>query len=288
MADFPSMPLWVDAYLGDTTHLTTIEHGAYLLLIMTMWRSKDGTLPNDDKMLARYTKLTTAQWKRIKPIILDFFTEKDGVLFQSRLTAERSFVEQKRKQQSSAGKASALKRKENGSTGVNSNVDDPLQHNGNEASTPTPTPIKEKYIKEKNDPSERNEFVKKTKITQSFCPDQESAEYAASLNLNVDEEQRKFINHFSADGQLRHDWQFAFRAWCDKAAEFAANRKSSSGKQSEKQLTGDERYRSLMIIFQKKGYWPKSAGPEPGKAGCYVPADVLREFGFEPIEVRCS
>ena len=53
MAQFPVLPLWTDAYLGDTTHLTTIEHGAYMLLLMVSWRSPDCRLPDDDAMLAR-------------------------------------------------------------------------------------------------------------------------------------------------------------------------------------------------------------------------------------------
>lgn len=93
MAQFPALPFWTDAYLADTGHLTTIEHGAYMLLLMAMWRS-GGTLPNDDKRLARFAKLTSPQWNRIKSIILEFMTVSDDGQFvtQGRLSDELQYV----------------------------------------------------------------------------------------------------------------------------------------------------------------------------------------------------
>lgn len=73
MAEFPVMPFWTDAYLADTTHLTTLEHGAYLLLLFAMWRAPENRLPNDDRLLARYTEMTPAQWERKKKILMPFF-----------------------------------------------------------------------------------------------------------------------------------------------------------------------------------------------------------------------
>lgn len=116
MAEFPALPLWTDAYLGDTTHLTTIEHGAYLLLLMTAWRTRDCALPDDDRLLARYARLNAQQWKRIRPILEPFFLIESGVWRQGRLTDERGAVERHRLQQSEKGKAGAqakaLKRQE--------------------------------------------------------------------------------------------------------------------------------------------------------------------------------
>lgn len=116
MAEFPALPLWTDAYLGDTTHLTTIEHGAYLLLLMTAWRSPDCRLPDDDRLLARYARCTAGQWKRLRPILQPFFTVESGHWRQGRLTDEALAVRQKKEAAAANGRASALKRKGRHST----------------------------------------------------------------------------------------------------------------------------------------------------------------------------
>lgn len=131
MAEFPALQLWTDAYLGDTTHLTTIEHGTYLLLLMTAWRTSDCSLPDNDKVLARYARLTASQWVRIKPVIADFWRIENGRWTQRRLTDEYNAVRQKREAAASNGRLSALKRKGRHAT--------ERQQSANEASTTTAT-----------------------------------------------------------------------------------------------------------------------------------------------------
>lgn len=113
MAEFPKMPLWTDAYLADTGHLTTIEHGAYLLLLMAMWRSKETRLPSDDRSLAKMARLTSGQWARIKPTIMAFFREEGGFITQGRLTDEAIAVRRNSAIQSDKAKARHRKDKEN-------------------------------------------------------------------------------------------------------------------------------------------------------------------------------
>ena len=67
----PWMPLYVGDYLGDTGHLTTAQHGAYLLLMMHYWRK--GELPDDDRQLSKITKLPLKTWCDYRPTLQDFF-----------------------------------------------------------------------------------------------------------------------------------------------------------------------------------------------------------------------
>lgn len=147
MAEFPAFPLWTDAYLGDTTHLTTIEHGAYLLLLMTAWRSKDGMLPNDDKLLARYAKLNLQQWKRIRPILEPFFGVSLNGWCQGRLTDELVAVRQHSKKQSKKAKARWLKNNDSDNAVAlpQESPEENGRSHGNASPTPTPnTPLKDK------------------------------------------------------------------------------------------------------------------------------------------------
>jgi uncharacterized protein YdaU (DUF1376 family) len=63
---------WGD-YLRDTRNLTTLQHGAYLLLIAHYWQN--GKLPDDDRQLAVITGLNLQKWRVIKGPIAEKFRE---------------------------------------------------------------------------------------------------------------------------------------------------------------------------------------------------------------------
>jgi uncharacterized protein YdaU (DUF1376 family) len=139
VAEFPALPLWTDAYLADTRHLSTVEHGAYLLLLMTAWRSPDCRLPDDDKKLARWAGLDMRRWQQIKPTIMQFWCLEAGWWTQKRLSKEAVWVrrnaEANRERAAAGGRAKALK----------SAGQDLLEAGSEHALSvlPTPTPTKE-------------------------------------------------------------------------------------------------------------------------------------------------
>lgn len=105
----PYMKLYVADYLGDTHHLSAIEHGAYVLLLMGMWRA-GGTLPAADANLSRLARCTPAEWETVKAAILPFFKRSRGKLTHKRITAEMAKYETVSRHRSEAGKAGAAKK----------------------------------------------------------------------------------------------------------------------------------------------------------------------------------
>lgn len=83
------MPFYVGDYLRDTLALTRDQHGAYCLLLMAYW-GNGGPLPNDDDALAAITKATPQEWKKLRPVMLRYFEEDDGLWHQKR--ADREIV----------------------------------------------------------------------------------------------------------------------------------------------------------------------------------------------------
>ena len=216
MAEFPYFPLWTDAYLGDTSHLTTIEHGAYLLLLISMWRTKDKSLPNDDARLAKYVRLTPGQWKRIKPEVMRFFEVDGDVIFQGRLRDEAAIVKRRSNRQSHAAKArwsdrsdtfnaAAVKRDR-----ISDALDDepkspenkdsvdatavPRQSRGN-APTPTPTP------------------TPTVKLSIYIDDVEKFRELAVENGKDVTLEYERFTDYCLSSGKRYKSYEAAFRNW---------------------------------------------------------------------------
>jgi uncharacterized protein YdaU (DUF1376 family) len=69
----PWMAFYPADYRADTSHLRTVEHGAYFLLILHYWTT--GGLPDDDADLARIAGMSKSEWLRSKLKIQAFFTD---------------------------------------------------------------------------------------------------------------------------------------------------------------------------------------------------------------------
>lgn len=93
------MPLYVADYLGDTGHLSTLEHGAYMLLIMNYWQL--GELPTNDEDLATIARLSLKDWLRMRAKISRLF---QAGWRHKRIDAEIAAADKKYEKLSSAGK----------------------------------------------------------------------------------------------------------------------------------------------------------------------------------------
>lgn len=100
-----SIPIFPDAYLRDTTHLTTEEHGAYFLLLMAAWGNDDCSLPHDEKRLAALVKMPIAKWRKIAPTVLEFWTIDRGRITQKRLLKEWEYVQARREKRKGAAQS---------------------------------------------------------------------------------------------------------------------------------------------------------------------------------------
>lgn len=103
----PFMPLYVADYMADTAHLTTVEHGAYLLLIMTYWQRGEA-LPDDDKKLARIVGLQGRNWKRVRQEIEPFFEFRDNKWVHQRIEHQLTVMRSQSRANSLNGKKGGL------------------------------------------------------------------------------------------------------------------------------------------------------------------------------------
>ena len=142
MAALPYMQLYVADYLADTAHLTTLEHGAYLMLMFNYWQRGESFKANDErslnKRLATVARLSVSEWDEVKGALSEFFDVTDTEWSQARIERDLAAVNAKSTKAKQAGKASAERRLNERST----NVEQTLNH----TDTDTDTEAKEKAL----------------------------------------------------------------------------------------------------------------------------------------------
>ena len=240
------MPLYLGDYLGKTARLTTEQHGAYLLLLFDYWRS--GPPPSDDDVLAQITRLPRPAWRKMKPIILAFFVERDGLLHHSRVEEELLKAEENHDRRSEkARKAAAARWSGHETEDAPRNATSMPQALLEEC--PPPSPIKSK--------------TKPNGLSKKPMPDDWSpGEFGAGTESREivehwDGAERRrqseaFRAHHRANGSRFVDWQQAWSTWALNSRKFDRSPSSRSAEPQSMLEVIAERHRLDAIVAERK------------------------------------
>lgn len=103
------MPLYTDALIADTGDMTAAEFGAYMRLLVAMWRN-GGRLVNEPEQLARIAGCYDGEWNKVAKRVMRPMTIAGGEISQKRLTKTFLEVRERRRKMSAAGYRGAEKR----------------------------------------------------------------------------------------------------------------------------------------------------------------------------------
>jgi len=190
MAALPYIQLYVADYLADTAHLSTIEHGAYLLLIFNYWQRGESFKAKDErtlnKRLASVARLTENEWENVKETLSEFFEITETEWKHRRVEIDLEAVNAKSTKASNAGKASAAQRSNKRST----DVQQTLNH--------TDTDTDKEYIKTSSSGDDADVVDEKIETQKS-----ESAQRAEPLVCPYDKLVDVYHKHFPAGARLK-------------------------------------------------------------------------------------
>jgi uncharacterized protein YdaU (DUF1376 family) len=211
------MPLYVGAYLADTAHLSTVAHGAYLLLIMNYWQ-RGSALPSSDRKLASIARLTDVEWASIRDDLAEFFIEENGLWRHGKIDVELRRAAQKIDAAKRAGEASANARAQAKSTTYQQPLDEP--------STDAEQPSNHKVRIGKEDIKDKPNGLSKKgcRLPDDWEPLGDVWDMADEMlgEVKAAKELAKFRDYWrgvSGKGGVKLDWDATWRNWVRKAAE---------------------------------------------------------------------
>jgi uncharacterized protein YdaU (DUF1376 family) len=307
------MPLFWGDYLRDTGHLSTEEHGAYLLLIGAYWCS-GGPLPDDDAQLSRIIRCDKkSAWKKLRFRLEKLFEVRNGIWRHKRIDLELAEARQRTETRRNAGKKGA-DRKWHGHSNANGIA------NGNAIDLPS-------VCQWQNDGQSQPQSHKTENSRQRESTDPARgkgggdpalaviAAFDASRVRAFGEEMRRPWPR-STDHQTAKGWLDAGLSVAELAGMFdAVHRKvagqghappehlsyhqtdvdrllrarsgsAAHGESGNMPIAADAEeaaWRSRLKQFSKDGFWVERWGPKPGEPGCFVPREILHAAIAEEV-----
>ncbi|WP_312320104.1 DUF1376 domain-containing protein [Atlantibacter hermannii] len=232
MAALPYMQLYIADYLADTMHLSTEEHGAYLLLMFNYWQTGRAIPKN---RLAKIARLSNDRWSAVESSLKEFFNDNGIEWVQERIERDLEAVRSSVNQKSAAGKASARARKakkttepersdNDRSTGVGVSSEQGVNGNSTNKDPDIDTDLKEREREERS-PEEIQDEVNpqeafepplgKFAIIGSWKPAPEFERRAALWGIFLGEapgytteELQQFRDYWSVEGRVKHHQQW--------------------------------------------------------------------------------
>jgi uncharacterized protein YdaU (DUF1376 family) len=108
----PWMPLYIGNFIADTMHLGATETGIYIRLLMHCWQH--GSIPRDDRALARISHCDPRLWHQYRETVLQFFDVVDAsTMSNKRVALERLRAEKISNKRKGAAEQMLSKRRAN-------------------------------------------------------------------------------------------------------------------------------------------------------------------------------
>lgn len=215
------MPMYWDAYIADTTHLSCEEHGAYLMLLGAMWR-RDGTVPDDDADNARILGLSKAKWRKVRARLSHLLIIEDGLITQKNLRKIWENTQEKiAKNRVNGAKGGRAAPKDNNDL-AKANASNSVKR---KATISEPEPESDKIdtsVSTKKPPSSKPKRA--CQIPDGWVPNDKNIEDATNRNFSqqeIDHEANQFRDYHLAKGTTYKDWNAGWRTWLGNARKFA-------------------------------------------------------------------
>lgn len=215
-----SYPWYIADWRGSEKRLsmTLEEKAVYRELLDHCW--EHGSLPNDEKVLAKISTATASEFRRIWPKVKQAFSVTGDRLIHEKVEAKRPEVIRLAEQRREAGRKSAEARAErarqrslnDSSNARSTSVQAELQPSStitSSSSSSTPTPSSAVRSERATTPRSAARFIKPSiEEVRAFC--------AENKITNVDPE--KFWHHYEASGWKRGktpltNWRSAVHTW---------------------------------------------------------------------------